>query len=110
MEPSDDAARGPQSESTPTADRRQKRIRKSRSRGLRTKTGCLTCRQRHVSVVVLRYQCSGHTPMLVLVRLFLASHGDGKSEQLELMGGIVVALNRRLTCVRKQKKCDEKGD
>ncbi|KAH7018199.1 uncharacterized protein B0I36DRAFT_335482 [Microdochium trichocladiopsis] len=32
---------------SPGAEPPKKRIRKSRSRGLRTKTGCLTCRKRH---------------------------------------------------------------
>ncbi|KAI5917291.1 hypothetical protein F4810DRAFT_697009 [Camillea tinctor] len=35
------------SESVESEDPPKKRIRKSRSRGLRTKTGCLTCRKRH---------------------------------------------------------------
>ncbi|KAI0598972.1 hypothetical protein F4775DRAFT_583428 [Biscogniauxia sp. FL1348] len=35
------------SESVEGEDPPKKRIRKSRSRGLRTKTGCLTCRKRH---------------------------------------------------------------
>ncbi|KAI1495519.1 hypothetical protein F5X99DRAFT_403291 [Biscogniauxia marginata] len=35
------------SESVENEDPPKKRIRKSRSRGLRTKTGCLTCRKRH---------------------------------------------------------------
>ncbi|KAK9420792.1 hypothetical protein SUNI508_00883 [Seiridium unicorne] len=44
MEPSEASAGGIDTESRPG---KQRRIRKSRSRGLRTKTGCLTCRARH---------------------------------------------------------------
>ncbi|ETS84673.1 hypothetical protein PFICI_02698 [Pestalotiopsis fici W106-1] len=44
MEPSEAPAPGVTTGAKPA---KPKRIRKSRSRGLRTKTGCLTCRKRH---------------------------------------------------------------
>ncbi|KAH6657057.1 hypothetical protein BKA67DRAFT_554111 [Truncatella angustata] len=72
MEPTREAsARGLATDSKPP---KQKRIRKSRSRGLRTKSGCLTCRKRHKKCDERRPSCG---PCSISSRDCLYADGDG---------------------------------